>query len=176
MHSLFQILSDWCPLFYKPCRQETTWKANQASRKHKRIVKHKCWYFFYGTWLLITSTSTGYPLKPQSRVLFLSKNALIVSKCSPFYRPYRQETTWIETRKSSVKKIWRIVEQTVDCLLLTKPYVNKILCIRRISWFSNTFLSDNSQIMYFWVRTAWQKATRNYVYSNEISTCTCNKP
>ena len=41
-------------------------------------------------------------VKPQPRVLFLSKNELIILKCVPFYRPYQQETTWNQAQRKYV--------------------------------------------------------------------------
>ena len=61
------------------------------------------------------------PLKPQPRVLFLNKNALIISKCSPCYRPYRQETTRKETKIKRQENMEDHGAETVDCLMLIKP-------------------------------------------------------
>ena len=129
MRSLFQILFDWFSLFYKPYRQETIWKANQAARKYKRIVKHKCWYCFYKTWLFSTSTSTRYPLNLNQEYYSQIKMRSLFQNVPPFYRPYRQETAWTETRKSSVKKIWRIVQQKllIVCCWQIRTWIQSLI-------------------------------------------------
>ena len=59
MPTLFQILSDCFPLFYKPYWQETTWKVQRQENIRGQSTNDD---LFYKTWRFITSTSTRYLL------------------------------------------------------------------------------------------------------------------